>query len=377
MMKKFQTVFVVGVLALSAMGMAALTSAQAATTPEATPEVTPEATVEVQTPFLGVGFKAAEGGVEVVEVVVGGPAEAAGILVGDVISAIGEVAVSEANLQETILALAVADTVPVIITRAGETLTVDVTLGVRPADVVVIEPRRIRPTLEIFRQSGPVLGVSIEDAEGGARVVYVTDGSPADLAGLMVDDVITAINGTVIDSAQAAVTAVSAAGEAAEVGTFSLEAVVTRGDETLTLTAELTKHEPESMDMPGNHRRDWRNQRDFDFGGLGIVPRQDGGYNITVPFTPTDPASVTPEVIESLSAIGITLLPVDGEEGAYTLTLPAETLGNGRLLDRLQNLHEGFDFSGPRGRNFRFSVPQQPDAPDAPNDETSAEDSAA
>lgn len=56
--------------------------------------------------------------------------------------------------------------------------------------------------------SGVYLGVAVEDADGGARIVRVASGSPADEAGLEVGDVITEIDGTTVDDAASLAAAV-------------------------------------------------------------------------------------------------------------------------------------------------------------------------
>ena len=85
-------------------------------------------TVNAQNAFrhnLGV-----DSGAYVVEVAKGGPAEAAGIQVGDVITSIGGTAVTSAD--DAILAVRShneGETVPVVVNRDGQEMTLDVTLG--------------------------------------------------------------------------------------------------------------------------------------------------------------------------------------------------------------------------------------------------------
>lgn len=82
--------------------------------------------------------------------------------------------------------------------------------------------------------SRPILGVRLLDSEAGVTVAAVVAGSPAETAGIAVDDVIVAVNGVAVDSAQAVVEALSAfvAGD-----TVTLD--VQRGAEALTLDAVL------------------------------------------------------------------------------------------------------------------------------------------
>ncbi|MFN8378449.1 MAG: PDZ domain-containing protein [Anaerolineae bacterium] len=78
------------------------------------------------------------------------------------------------------------------------------------------------------------LGVRLADADSGVTVLMVLAGSPAETAGLVEGDVITSVNGTAVDSAQAVADAIGAlaAGDAVSLG-------VTRGTEALTLDATL------------------------------------------------------------------------------------------------------------------------------------------
>jgi len=80
----------------------------------------------------------------------------------------------------------------------------------------------------------PYLGVRIEDADGGARIVEVVSGSPAAEAGLRQGDVVTEVAGAAIGTADELREAVAARkpGE-------SLELTVERDGETKTVTVEL------------------------------------------------------------------------------------------------------------------------------------------
>ena len=78
------------------------------------------------------------------------------------------------------------------------------------------------------------LGVQVAGSDAGVVVVAVLSGSPGEAAGLAEGDIITAVNGEAVDSAQAVAAAIGAlpAGDA-----VSLD--VTRGAEVLTLEAML------------------------------------------------------------------------------------------------------------------------------------------
>jgi putative serine protease PepD len=86
--------------------------------------------------LLGVTSQAADAeGVEVVEVVPGSAAADAGVEVGDVITAVGEVAVDTPDdLGRAIAERAPGDEVAVTVERGSDTVTLTATLGVRSTE---------------------------------------------------------------------------------------------------------------------------------------------------------------------------------------------------------------------------------------------------
>ncbi|MCA9910491.1 MAG: PDZ domain-containing protein, partial [Anaerolineae bacterium] len=82
----------------------------------------------------------------------------------------------------------------------------------------------------------PYLGVRLQNADGGVVVTEVVADSPAEAAGLQVDDRIDSVNGEAVSSARALVEAVAALepGDTVTLG-------VTRGEETLTIEATLAE----------------------------------------------------------------------------------------------------------------------------------------
>ena len=78
------------------------------------------------------------------------------------------------------------------------------------------------------------LGVQLSADAGGARVATVTSGGAADDAGVRKGDVITAVDGTTVDGAEALSAAVDAHGPGEQV-----RLTVRRGGSTRTLTATL------------------------------------------------------------------------------------------------------------------------------------------
>lgn len=371
-MKHLRVILILATLALVAFGVA---SAQDATdtppTPEATAVPEPEAD-DASRPYLGIVFAAADGGVTVSDVVPGGPAELVGIEVGDLITAIDGQAVTEDNIREVVLGFEARDTVTVAVTRGEAEITFDVTLAEAPEAVEVGRGRM--PRLETFRAARPRLGIGIEDGDDGVTVTEVAEGSPAEESGIQTGDLITAINGTDVTSAEETVEAVAAAVDAAEVGEFDVEVGLTRGDQVLEIIVTLDKPEMPELVMPDMPGMPDFGGRGFQFGfpGLNIVPREgeDGGFDVVVPFRPEDPALVTPEVTEALATLGITITPREGEAGVFDLSIPAESLGSGEFeMGNLEGMLPGgfrvfglpgdfdFEFNVPRGRGFRFEIP--------------------
>lgn len=106
--------------------------------------------------------------------------------------------------------------------------------------VLSVAPRRI-PT------EGGVLGIWIEDVEGvaGARVQRIAPDSGAELAGLMVGDLLTHVEGQRTPTRDLVVARISshAAGE-------TIEVTFVRGEETKTVHATLGAREPEEGASP-------------------------------------------------------------------------------------------------------------------------------
>jgi putative serine protease PepD len=89
----------------------------------------------VQHAYLGIRVgDAANGGASVGSVVSGSPADKAGLKTGDVVTAIDGKTIENADeLTASVAAHAPNDKVTLTVTRDGKTLTLDVTLGVRPS----------------------------------------------------------------------------------------------------------------------------------------------------------------------------------------------------------------------------------------------------
>jgi len=192
--------------------------------------------------FLGVRLADGENGVMVTEVLPDTGAEAAGVLVDDVLVSVNETAVTTAEeVVNIVREAAVGDVLTLEFTRAGELVTLEVTLGERPTDLFEMQlPEGMTPPDGMtpgngrggdgnmpdgfrFEQMPPMmmqqfgygngrLGVTFVTLDEqvaaereatvteGALIVEVVADSPAALAGLAVDDVVTAVNGELVDA---------------------------------------------------------------------------------------------------------------------------------------------------------------------------------
>lgn len=286
MMRGSMRVMLAALLAMGALGAAAQ---------EATPEVTPEAPAPMMqmgpAPFVGVRLAADDTGAIVVEAVTeGSPAEAAGIQVGDVITGFNGVEV--AAIEDVVLLVreqAVGDAVTLDIERNGDPMTIALTLAEMPADVALDNMGRgnrggqgnnnndgqggnrggqgnnndgqgnmpnmddmmdgmmngmfANPDLMLMMLSGAGrLGVAFEVVDESSIIREVAEGSPAAEAGLQVDDVISAVNGEVVDAERTLRDRIFAY-EPGDVVTLTVQ----RGSETLEI--EVTLGEQQGMMM--------------------------------------------------------------------------------------------------------------------------------
>jgi membrane-associated protease RseP (regulator of RpoE activity) len=123
--------------------------------------------------WLGVSAQTADGGVEVTDVISGGPADDAGIKKGDVITNIdGETMESFEALSSLIRTHSPGDKVAVTIKRDGDTKDVDVTLGSHPARAALPDIGGLLPDL-----SGILDGFSLDRLIGGQLQYLDTDGN--------------------------------------------------------------------------------------------------------------------------------------------------------------------------------------------------------
>jgi S1-C subfamily serine protease len=257
-------------------------------------EVTAKTAAEERA-FLGVGVFYVEDGALVYELYPDGPAEEAGLLVGDVITHVdGEPVGPEMPLQFTIEDYEPGDEARIAVLRGGERERFDVELSTTPLDFEAellpfsgqpefVQPRRpelgpgpVRPPdfgppdrppefgpdqlpPEFFEEPSPFLGVFVEQASGGGLLILeVLPGSPAERAGLRAGDVIHSVNGERVSEFEQLREHVLHTG----VGGL-LELAIARGDRRMQISAMVGTEFPPSP--PGF-------QGEVGYLGVGVEP---------------------------------------------------------------------------------------------------------
>lgn len=149
--------------------------------------------------YLGVSIEDTADGVAITRVLIGSPADAAGLEVGDLITAInGEEMNNAREVAQTIAGLQPGAVATVEFERAGETQSVEVTLAEAPVGygLGLGRPDFVMP----FRGQG--IAVQIDGETGHLTIQSLSEDHPLYEAGLREGDVITAINGEALNSAQ-------------------------------------------------------------------------------------------------------------------------------------------------------------------------------
>jgi len=184
--------------------------------------------------FLGVGTDVAEGGVIIKDIVKGSAAEKAGLKKGDIIITIGnEKITSPAVLSDIVGFKNPKDEIKINYKRDGKAGTAKVVLGKRKENNIknfnFKMPQMGENQFNMPRQHPPLtnmegfnedmmelsqnaiadafpfrkkIGLKIQDTEdgGSVKVINVEDSSAAAIAGIKKDDLITEINGKMIDN---------------------------------------------------------------------------------------------------------------------------------------------------------------------------------
>jgi serine protease Do len=164
------------------------------------------------------------------------PADEAGLEQGDIITAVdGEAVTTPTELVDVVSATEPGDTLTLTVERDGETLEIESTVEMsQPESFIVpdedsadaVDDDDLLDTLDELQleEPRPRLGIAVDTNafNGGVAIINVVEGSPADDAGLLRGDVITAVDGEPISTPTALIDIVAAA----------------EPDQTLTLTIE-------------------------------------------------------------------------------------------------------------------------------------------
>ena len=128
-------------------------------------------------PFYGITGKDEDGKIVLTSVTKDGPADKAGLKVGDIIvSASGKPLKRYQTWIDEAKKMAVGDQVELTVMRAEEKLTIRVTLGKRPGT---------GPT------STAIMGIQgTDNPKGGATLTQITNGGPSEKAGLKANDIV-------------------------------------------------------------------------------------------------------------------------------------------------------------------------------------------
>lgn len=376
------------------------------TLPEATPQVremTPPALPvrPAARPFLGVGLEDSDDGVAIVEVVAGSPAAAAGIEVGDIVTAVNDTEITSAQaLVETIGALSPNDTITLETSRDGEAMTLEITLAVNPNPGAMMPGRgpgdnrggrgNGMPNLNFNMRGVDVL--MYDAANANWRVLTLSEDGALYEAGLRRGDIITAIDDEAV-SAEDLSAYLEGLDADAEV-TLSIERDGDAQDIVIPASAL------EDVMIPGMGMRGFRGMEDMPFqfalpmmGGsarLGVrivdlneETAAENDVDVTEGALVLEVVADSPAEAAGLQA-GDIITAVDGDvvDAERTLrdrlyayepedTVTLSVLRDGETLDVEATLDEatpGFPIMpgrGPMGRGNSNSVPVPADAPSA------------
>jgi S1-C subfamily serine protease len=208
-------------------------------------------TTAAATAWLGVAVVEQNDQVVVTRVQTGSPADAAGVLIGDAITAFNGTAIaSPADLREQVQAASAGVTVKLDLVRDGETMSVDVTLVAAPG-------RGQAQPVDALTLAERLLRADLQAADGGFEVVNVLKSdNPFELA---VGDVVASLNGQNIT--ELSVDALRKSMRDAQQPGLTLE--VTRDGQQITLEGNM-------LGMPFGFGRGPDGRGDFGgFGGRG------------------------------------------------------------------------------------------------------------
>lgn len=219
-MRKFILIGVVAAIALSMAAGAILAQGDSTTS-------------QPSTAWLGVAVVENNGQVVIARVQSGSPADAADLLIGDVITSLNGTAIdSAATLQEQVQAAAPGDTVTLELERNGKPVSVDVTLGSTPASIRGLGRGQMQ-ALDSLSAAELLLRADLQATDAGYEVVGILGNSSP--YNLQKGDVVTTINGQTVSELNLQ----TLMQDLAKSNQPQLTIEVTRGGETVTLTGDV------------------------------------------------------------------------------------------------------------------------------------------
>ena len=186
----------------------------------------------VAEPFYGIVGKDEDDKIVLTTVTQGGPADQAGLKVGDaIVSADGNTLKDYKSWIDGTKKLAVGDSVELGIERGDEQMVIRVTLGRRPG-------------------TGPastaVMGIQgADEPEGGAKLTQITEGGPSEKAGLKPNDVVVKVDGKEIKNYEDLVTEIRSRQAEDE-----MNVEVKRGEKLVKVSIVLGDRNPAQGDRP-------------------------------------------------------------------------------------------------------------------------------
>lgn len=244
--------------------------------------MTPVMAQDGDQPFIGIRFTQEENGALIAEVMPGSPADEAGLLTNDLITAIDRTALTlDRPLIDVVEDYAPGDTVQLTVDRRGEMLQLTLTFGTRPDEDT---PAPLPPAVEgELRRHISVAGATFVDLGERWHVSHIAPETPAAEAGLLPGDMVTSVDGHPISAYDSGVLATVAA----EGGEVLL--AIQRGGEEIDITLPLAPGTPVTST---------------------IEP------SIVIPPTIPEPAPATPPEIDMPEAkgyLGVAFVPLNQE----------------------------------------------------------------
>lgn len=307
-------------------------------------------------PFLGIGLKPAENGIEIQQLFAGGPAETAGAQIGDIITGIDGKAVTADSIRTVLSGYAVGDTIKLDVTRGSETMELSATLAAQPE-------RGNHQGFSFSFGERAALGVRLENTDNGVVIREVVAGSAAEKAGLKVGDIITKIGESEIKTAQDAAEAIQQMSVGDEV-----EISLTRDGSSQTISATLEAAQGGQLPFNRFDRelgfsynesdKSWTIRRLNENSPLYEAGLREGDVVKTFDGTAYDPAGLL-TYIQGLDTTKDITLSVERDGSTQDITITSEALQNLGAFGFAPFGRDG-DFSFPfeRGGEFPFDFGQ-------------------